>query len=118
MADFEEASLQSIGNGAAIDQFNFQLKRAIENCQDVNTDAEAVRMVTLKVRIKPDKERKEASIDFQAEAKLAPDSKGKDQLFFGRHGAYVDPRRQISFDEYQAEKTSNVVEMEEEGTND
>ena len=118
MADFEEASLQTIGNGEAIDQFNFQLKRAIENCQDVNTDAETVRMVTLKVRIKPDKERKEASIDFQAEARLAPDSKGKDQMYFGRAGAYVSPRRQLSFDEYQQEQTANVVEMEEEGTND
>ncbi len=95
-----EASLESFGDGKAIEQFNYELKRVIENCQDINTNADHVRSVILEVKIKPSNDRKRADVTFQAKSKLAPDAAGVDQILFSKQGAYVNSARQLTFEEY------------------
>jgi len=81
-----EVRLQSIGGGAAIDQFDHQLKEAMKNCLDLNTDATAQRTVTLKVTIKPNQQRSEAIVEYQANSKLAADSAGAETVTFNQAG--------------------------------
>lgn len=78
--NWEEISLEAIGEAGAIKQVNYQLKKIIENIRDPNTEAQAVRTVTLKITLKPDADRKGAEIAFKTEAKLAGDMPGADRV--------------------------------------
>ncbi len=111
---FHKASLETINDGKAINQFNYELKKAIENCQDVNTETGFVRVVTLKVRIKPTDDRQRAAVTFQAESKLAPDAAGTDQMIFSKEGAFISSARQLHFEDV----TEIDGEDEKEGSND
>ena len=109
MNNFEEASLELLGGGKAIEQFNYQLKQAIENCVDPNTDHDVNRVITLKVTIKPSSDRKDASLFFQTVAKLAPDSAGGEHLFFSKGKAYVQDMEQMTFDEMEEEQRISML---------
>lgn len=65
-------SLDTLGNGAAVERFNYELARVLRNIVDINTDPKAVRSVTLKVSLKPSDERNFAVADIQVTSKLAP----------------------------------------------
>lgn len=91
-----ESTLESIGSGQAIDQVNHQLKEVYKNIQDVNTDPQARRSITLKITFKPNHDRSEASVEFQTTAKLAPDAVGVDQVNFNPTGkAFVMKAEQL-----------------------
>jgi hypothetical protein len=116
MTQFKEATLQTIADGKAIEQVNFELKRVLENCTDPNTAAKVTRIVTLKIKITPSEDRKRAEIAFQAESKIAPDAAGSDQLYFGQGGVFVSSAKQLTFDDY--EETVTELESEQEASND
>lgn len=95
-----EVKLATIADGKAIAQFDFELKRALENCLDIATPATGVREVTLKVKIKPNEDRQRAEVTYQATAKLCPDAAGTDLVIFGQKGKhYVSSARQLNLDE-------------------
>src|SRR5687768_18623541 len=85
----EDVSLETLGGGAAIEGFNDQLKRVVENVMDPNTDAKEARKITLTVSIKPNAERNFAQVSIKCVSKCAglnevpsvmffvPDGKGK-----------------------------------------
>lgn len=65
-------NLENLGKGAAAEMFQSELERVIANIHDPNTKADAVRGVTLKVKIKPDKNRRDfASVEISCDGKLA-----------------------------------------------
>lgn len=72
MRETQPVTLATLYGGAAIEAVDHELQNAMNNIVDVNTKAEAARMVTLKLTIKPNKERNIASITFYADSKLAP----------------------------------------------
>ena len=115
MTQFKEATLQTIADGKAIEQFNFELKKVLENCTDLNTDAKQPRTVTLKIKIVPTDDRKNAALTFQAESKCAPDSPGIDQLFFGTGGVFISSAKQLNFDDYEKKVTELGDEKEVNG---
>jgi hypothetical protein len=106
MNNFNEVSLNLLGAGKAVEQFDYQLKKAIENCTDPNTDSDVNRVITLKVTIKPSPDRKDASLFFQTSAKLAPDSAGGEHLFLSKGKAYVQDMEQLTFDELEEQRIS------------
>lgn len=116
MTEFQRISLSAIGDGKAVDQFNYELKRVVENCLDINTDPTFERVVTLKVKIKPNQERDKAAIEFQATSKIAPDVAGTDLVHFGRDGAFVSSAKQLTFEDY--EKDVAELEAAQGGSND
>jgi len=67
----EEMKLETLKRGAVAEQFNEALDRVLENVVDPNTEAEAVRSVTLKVSLKPDEDRETIAIKANVTAKLA-----------------------------------------------
>lgn len=68
----QSVSLATLANGAAIERFDHELQRVLENIADFNTDAKAVREVNLKVKIKPTDDRSFSVVDIIASSKIAP----------------------------------------------
>jgi len=113
----KEVSLVTLGGGAAVEKFDFELERVLENIQDINCDATAVREVTVKVKIKPDRNREVGSVSVQATAKLAPELPHETPVYFsnkkGVHVAYQnDPKQTEMFSE--KDKPDNVTEIKKE----
>ena len=82
----ETISLETLKGGAVIQLFNEELAKVMENIMDPNTEAEAVREVTLKVKIKPDRDRATGSVQIIPTAKLAPAVALGTRMFFGKKG--------------------------------
>jgi hypothetical protein len=66
-------NLVTLAGGAAVERFDRELSRVLNNIADVNTDAEQVREITLKIKFKPTAEREHGLIAVRvgAESKLA-----------------------------------------------
>lgn len=98
MTKYEILGLSTLDNGGAIDKFDYELGKAIENCRDPNTDTKKVRTVTLTVKLMPDPERKKVGVTYAAASKLPGDSPGEDHVLLTRDKAFVDNARQTFID--------------------
>ena len=78
-------SLATIGGGAAVELFNIELAKVLNNIVDENTDPEAMREVVLKVKLKPDSDRDSAKVQISAQAKLAPINSFSTNFFIGKN---------------------------------
>lgn len=101
-SQFEELSVMSIDGGRAIQAVDYQLKKVIDNCLDVNTDPKTKRTVTLKITISPTADRTKAEITYEATPKFASDAAGADTLTFGRDQKGYVQNGQIDFQDWQA----------------
>lgn len=95
----EEVSLKTLGSGAAIERFDVELQKVLENIADPNTDPKKVREVTLKMKIFPNEERSYAVMEIHTDRKLAPMKPYETGAFMGSDGrrtrAYEnDPKQQ------------------------
>jgi hypothetical protein len=86
MAEETEVSLESLGNGAAVELFSDALGKVLNNIVDINTDPKAVREVTLKVKIKPNEDREVGQVQISTATKLAPIKSVDTVVFIGRRG--------------------------------
>jgi len=77
-------TLATIANGAALELFERELSRVIENIADVNTDWKAKREIHLKVTIMPDEGRGLAVTALQVTSKLAGVKPVATVVYFGR----------------------------------
>jgi hypothetical protein len=71
MHEQEDVSLSNLAGGGVVERFDDELKNILANILDPNTTL-AAREITLKVKIKPDKNRDFGSIDVEVKSKLAP----------------------------------------------
>lgn len=78
-------TLTTLADGAALELFQNELTRVVENVLDPNTDPEAVRKVVLEVRIKPNEDREVGSCEVKVRATLAGIRGAATTLFFGKH---------------------------------
>ena len=107
----ESVRLSDLANGAACELFDAELARVAYNIIDPNTDAKAVREITLKVRIKPTEDREMGDVTVICQAKLAGLRPAASRMFFGRvEGKLVaieseDPRQAGLFDGPKAKVT-------------
>jgi hypothetical protein len=97
-------TLENLCGGAALELFQSELDKVLRNIQDPNTDAKAVRKVTLEVIFAPDDEREVGAVSVKASTKLSGLKAAKSQVYFGRHeGRLVatewNPKQQGLFDE-------------------
>lgn len=77
-----EISLATLHGGVAMDLFNEELRKVMENIADPNATPDAVRTISIKVRIKPDKERRFATTTASSSSTLAPVSPTEGTMFF------------------------------------
>jgi hypothetical protein len=68
----DRVNLTNLGRGAAVEAFQHELERVLENVKDPNTEPKLIREITLKVKIKPDESRDCGQVSIQASSKLAP----------------------------------------------
>ena len=88
--ELETLQLPTLAGGAANELFEDELAKVLENIVDPNTDAEAVRTINLRLKIKPAMDRDSASIAFEANSKLAPTLGVGTNMFIGkRRGGLV-----------------------------
>lgn len=70
--DYHEVTLDTLNMGAARELFEAAWVRLLENIGDENTKAEAVRSISITVKVKPSKNRDNASTTVAVTEKLAP----------------------------------------------
>jgi hypothetical protein len=83
--DVDRLSLGNLYGGGAIEKFDAELDRVLQNIVDINS-GEGPREVTLKVKLKPDKDRSFCSVEVQVSSKLQPEEPFGTQMFLGREG--------------------------------
>lgn len=72
MKEKEQITLATLYGGAVVEAVDHEIANALANIMDVNTSPAQARTVTLKLKIKPNKERNIAGVTFQASSTLAP----------------------------------------------
>ena len=115
----EYVTLENLGHGAAIELFQAELERLIENVSDPNTKADAVRSITLRVKVKPNKKaRNLCAVEVHCDSKLAAAQPFETTMFVGmEHGVAVasehDPRQGELFVDVKPEPApkNNLVAM-------
>ena len=105
-------TLGDLGSGAAAEMFNRELENVIANICDTNTKADAVRSITLKVKIKPGKERSLCGVEISCESKLESIQPFETAMFVGmEHGvasaSEFAPKQQSLFTPPAEEKEAN-----------
>ncbi|MPL66020.1 hypothetical protein SDC9_11688 [bioreactor metagenome] len=95
-----EVDLATINGGALIDLFQEQWKRLVANIADINTKPDAVREISIKIKVKPDKSRRNATSQIHCEAKLPTVQDHESFIFFEKEGEVLvaypdDPRQQV-----------------------
>ena len=67
----ERLSLSTICEGAAVERFDYELQKVLEDINDLNTQAEATREITLTVKIKPNEDRTTYQPSLAIKSKMA-----------------------------------------------
>jgi len=104
---------------AAIERFDDELARALENIHDVNTDYKQPRVIVLKVALKPNEDRSLLDIQVVATSKLTP---ARVVRLFARTGvggdgpvAYVDTSQQMPLFPPDDPKVVDIARAQESG---
>lgn len=113
----EGLSLASLGRGAAIERFDDELQRVLNNIIDPNT-SDSVRSVTLKVTFKPNESREQCAVQISCASKLGTSKPVPATIYVGRgkDGAVAiehDPKQlQIELDEKRQAAAAPVTRLE------
>jgi len=81
-------SLATLAGGAAVEKFDAELDRVLQNIADINTTG-AERSVSIKIKLKPDPERSFCRVAVQVSSQLAPEEPFGTQMFLGREGNHT-----------------------------
>jgi hypothetical protein len=115
--DLAVIDINTINEGAMIDGFAIELRKALENIADLNTPATAVRAVRLELILKPHSDRVVIETEFKCGSKLASIETHKSKIFLGRaeEGALVafdaDPRQMPLWSPPKPAKAPDPIEF-------
>ena len=102
MEEYTPITLATLGGGAVEELFQEELERVLRNIADPNTLPTAVREITLKVKVTPDKDRVVGAVQVIPSSKLAPAHQFDTRLYMGRHGGKLIAQehnpQQLSFE--------------------
>lgn len=99
MTEAVPINIGNINDGAMIQGFEIEFRKALENIADINTPATASRKVTLVLVLKPHSDRVTIETEFKCSSTLAAIETHKSKCFMGRteDGSYIafdsDPRQ-------------------------
>lgn len=68
---YEKVSLANLAHGAAIERFDAELTRVLENIADPNTMLKKARVISLKVKIIPSRDRDVGAVSIECASTLA-----------------------------------------------
>lgn len=121
MSESIPVNIGNINDGAMIEAFDLELRRALENIADLNTPATAKRTVVLQLTLTPHSDRVTIETEFRASSKLAPVEVHRSKCFMGKaeDGAMVaftaDPRQMPLWQTPRPKQTPVVQFRQEEG---
>lgn len=110
MSTKEMVTLDNLGGGAASEMFQESLKKIIENVVNPNTKPDAVRTITLKMKVKPGKnDRSLCTVELSCDEKLAAVMPFETAMFVGvQHGVAAAteyaPQQATLFDQSQQQQ--------------
>jgi hypothetical protein len=108
----EIVTLASIGNGAALELFEHELKRVIANIADPNTSAKTKRGINIKVVIQPDEDRGIGFAQVEVTSKLAGVKPVQSTMYFGKKdGEFVAVQNNIAQPGIFDTEKSNVTPL-------
>lgn len=77
-------SLVTLKKGAAVELFDIELRRVLENIADPNVDSTAKRKITLTVEFRPSRDGKQAEAAIKCESKIAAVKPAATTVYFGK----------------------------------
>lgn len=93
--DYKNVDLNTINNGAALELFQEELKRVMDNINDVSIQSDAAREITLKFKIKPNKDRSSAVTTIKSSSRIIS-NEHESSIFISRDNCYVtDPKQEV-----------------------
>lgn len=87
MSETTNAATINIGNineGAAIDAFDLELRKVLENIADLSTVATATRSITIRIDFKPESDRCKVHTELSVKTSLAAIEKHSSKLFVAK----------------------------------
>lgn len=78
----KQIDITSLQGGYIVDAFNEELKKVLKNVADENTEAKAIRSITVQMKIKPDSTRLNAGVEVAVTSKLATTKPNESLVFF------------------------------------
>lgn len=84
----QEVVLETIGAGTLPELFGHEWRKLLANTQDPNTDPEEVREITIKIKVKPSKNREEATTRLHISSKLASFRAVEQRVFVGEKNGH------------------------------
>lgn len=97
MDNYKQIDLLSINNGAAVDLFQEEFNKVMQNISDLSIASDSPREIKLVFKIKPNKNRTNASCVIQASSRLASVSAHEGSMWLSTKGAFVVDHRQMDF---------------------
>lgn len=106
--DLPRLNLTNLGDGAAEEMFQDELKKVVGNCLDPNTVRKAKRVITIKVTLEPNQDRNECAVAVEVVSKGASRVHAQQTVWIGnsrREGPVThvfDPKQlQLALDEQE-----------------
>ena len=87
LEDRERINLSNLDGGALAELFEANLPRLLDNVKDPNTKPEALRQVSITLKVKPTKSRREAVITYGVNLKLAAANERSTTVFLAKDEA-------------------------------
>ena len=108
----ELVGLINLGNGAAVEMFNTELEKVLNNLDDINKKSKDERSITLVVKFKPGETHGIISTSIEVKSKLSGQRVFATNIMMGRKGAKVEARE--LYQQQPLDFKNNVVQIERE----
>jgi hypothetical protein len=97
---YEKFDIALLGGGAAASQVNHWVAEAIKDCMDPNKERDAVRKVSLEIKIACAADAESAGVSYRVIPKFPADSAGVDMVLISRttHEAHINTDKQLPID--------------------
>lgn len=110
-------NILNVNDGAIVQGFEIELRKALENIADLNTPATATRLVKLELIFKPHSDRVVIETEFKVSSKLAGIETHRSKIFMGRSqdGELIafdgDPRQMVLWNAPKPERVKEPIEF-------
>ena len=79
--EFKKVDLVTIADGAAVERFQVEMERVVENICDINTEAKRPRVITLTIEFHPNENRMGGTVVVGAKSKLVAYDKHESSFY-------------------------------------
>ena len=107
----QDASLTNLGQGAAVEKFDHELKRALSDLLDPNKESKKERKITLVVKLKPSDTQGVVNTTIECDATLAKRKSFSTNLLVGKGPGGVEAKELIQ-KQQKLEFGDRVVDIE------